>query len=642
MEMGSLKNHLAKNHLARLGRQLPAGLRLLSLAWALGALTQLVWNADRFSHDGRYLEFLREHGLQGWIFAVVWAVLFVFRQRLDAGVTARLFCHTPTFTISLVGILVVLATPFTNAYFTHVTHPTLAVAMVWVLWPLFERGYTWACARVGELCLHRAWEPTLAFVVCACVIFVQSYRRHLWFGTGGKDLGLFHQSVWLLSQLESPHNTVMGMHAFADHLEFVDILAAPLQWLWPSAGALLLFQALVVGAGAAPVFSLARMRLESRAAGWALVVVYLFGVDLQHAVMFDWNPTTCGAGIIPWVVWFFRERRPVAFGVALGLVAICKENLVLYALALCLVLALEKGKERRWAMVGAATLAVFFVIEMKVLFPLFRPDGFRHFRFEELGNGPLEMLAAVVANPYRAFSMLFTPGAKVDGLLAPLSTVAFVCLLAPRWFIAFAPIVFERFWSTHSNRWWGYHYGAGIGVFATLAAIDGLVRLRQSARSRGGQAVEWSRMAVPVVVLSCLLVSTLARFGSGPLWSWRQSYYATSRDRRDAMDILRMIPTEASVAAQNHLLPYLSGRAQIYQIVLGDGAGPLPRHVEFVSGVAEFVVLDVAQSAWPKPAAFAKELGKALRERGYGVKACQGAAVLLQRGAIGIACTALD
>ena len=25
------------------------------------------------------------------------------------------------------------------------------------------------------------------------------------------------------------------------------------------------------------------------------VATYVLGVDMQHAVMFDWNPTTCGA-----------------------------------------------------------------------------------------------------------------------------------------------------------------------------------------------------------------------------------------------------------------------------------------------------------------------------------------------------------
>jgi hypothetical protein len=42
---------------------------------------------------------------------------------------------------------------------------------------------------------------------------------------------------------EDKRRFVMGMHAFADHLELIDLLAAPLQWVWPSAASLLLFQA---------------------------------------------------------------------------------------------------------------------------------------------------------------------------------------------------------------------------------------------------------------------------------------------------------------------------------------------------------------------------------------------------------------
>jgi hypothetical protein len=286
---------------------------------------------------------------------------------------------------------------------------------------------------------------------------------------------------------------------------------------------------------------------------------------------------------------------------------------------------------------------VWFVIEMKVILPWFRPDGFRHLRFEGLGGTPTEILGTVFANPLHAAALLVTPARKIDGLVLPLSTVAFACVLAPRYAVALAPVVLERFWSSHANRWWGHHYGAGAGVLATVAAIDGLARLKHwSERAGHRRLLPW---AVATVLLSCVAMGTLARFGSAPLLVGRHHYYTTAEDRADAFDVLAQVPAEGTVAAQNHLLPHLSGRRHIYQIVdpaLPDGAGGFAHHLAYVERVADLVVLDLAQSAWPKPRGFERRLAVELRGRGYGVVACRGAAVLLKAGAPDQPCAALD
>lgn len=614
--------------------------RLLVAAWALSALTQLVLHAADFSHDHRFLTLLGEAAVQGWLLAAAWLGALLLRLRLAPEETRGVLLGDPAYGVVLGGLLFALVAPFTNAYFTHVSHPALALAAVWTLWPAVLWGY----GRLSERLPRRAvgsgfgWQPWLAALLVAATVFLQSYRRHLWFGSGGKDLGLFHQSVWLLSRGEAPDNTVMGMHAFADHLELIDLLAAPLQWLWPSAGSLLLFQALCLGAGAAAVFDLARRKLDSTLAAWAAVAVLLGSVDLQQAAMFDWNPTTCGAAGLPWVVWFAERRRPVGFFIAIVVVALAKENLVLYALALCLTLALA-GSLRRQAFWAAAVLLLIFVVEMVVVFPAFRPDGFRHLRFEGLGTSPREMLLGVVESPYRAFALLFTPGAKIDGLLLPFSTVAFLCLASPRWLLAMAPALLERFWSTHANRWWGHHYGAGVGFLALLAAVDGLSRLRQHwPEATRGRALG---IAVATMVASALLVGTLGRFGPGPLWVWRQPYYTTVEDRADAEAILALVPADARVAAQNHLLPHLSARRAIYQLVGEDASASVSRHADFVAEKADWVALDLVQSAWPREPSFPRALGLELLARGFGVVACRNAAVLLARGAAPAPCAAL-
>ncbi len=610
-------------------------LRIGGAALALGALSLLVLRAAHFSHNEKFLTLLADQGWLYWLFSLAWVALLVARERLDPAGTRALFDDPLRYGAALVGLIGLAALPFTNAYFTHFTHPGLGLGLVWTTWPLLERlgkpvlsaskGFSEPLARLHP---DRA-APWVAAVLSAAVIFAQSYRRHTWFGSGGKDLGLFHQSVWLLSQFETPFNTVMGMPAFADHMEFIDLAAAPLQWLWPSAGALLLFQALLVGLAAVPLFWLARDRLGSSTAAWAIVAVFMLGIDTQNAVMFDWNPTTCGVALMPWVAWTFDRPRVWPFALATAALALAKENLVIYALGLCLVLAFdpERRAHRRRGLIAVGLLALFFVVEMKLLFPLFRPEGFRHLRFEGLGRDPVEILGAVMESPYRAFSLLFTPGRKIDGLLAPLSTVGFVCLLAPRWVLALLPVVLERFWSSHTNRWWGYHYGIGAGLVTTLAAIDGLARIASWSKTKQAAQAWLPSAALLFVLVSCLLISSTGRFGPGPLWVWWQPYFTSVEDRRNAQAALAVIPPEAAVAAQNHLLPHLSARREIVEI---------RRPVR-----AEWVALDFAQSAWPFGDRYARRLADTLLGQGYGVVACEGEAVVLRRNSKSRPCPAL-
>jgi len=312
----------------------------------------------------------------------------------------------------------------------------------------------------------------------------------------------------------------------------------------------------------------------------------------------------------------------VAFGLALAAVALTKENLVLYALCLCLTLAISP--RRRLPLAAATLLAVWFVVEMKLIFPLFAQSGFRHMRFDALGNTWSELVTTVLAQPVRALGLLLTPGNKINGLLLPFSSVAFACFLAPRWGLAFLPVILERFWSSHANRWWGFHYGAGIGVLAVLATIDGLTNLRAWRPQRR----DWLGVAVVAVLASTVLVGTLGRFGMGPLWLYRHSYYTTPADRVDAMAVIQLIPAGASVAAQNHLLPYLSARREIWEI---------HRPIR-----ADYVALDLCQDAWPFEKEYSRTLALELLRQGYGILACQGQALVLQRGAPSVPCAALE
>ena len=601
----------------------------------MGLLTRWVFEASSWGHEMLEIAFFRsaprfmELSLGIWGATLAWMVLLALRE---AGKASTPKLGNLDFRVfgGLVFVLWLGAlAPLLLTHSSHLSHPLMGAMLAWLFWPaLGERLRTWAqllgprlhCLLVGR---GAPWGVGVGVVL---LVFVQSYRRHLGLASGGKDLGLFHQSVWLLSRFEAPRNTVMGLHAFGDHMEFIDLLAAPLQWLWPDAGALLLFQALCVASGAVGVFLLARDKL-SPLAGWVMAMVLVLGIDLQHAVMFDFNPTTCAVGFFPWIVWAFERSRWALFGFALLLTALCKENMVVYAAALCGVLAWDaENPRRRWALMAMGVLLCLFVVEIKLIFPLFREQGFRHFRFGSLGNSWAELSWAVVRHPWEAVSLLWTPERKIDGLLTPLSSLAFLSLFAPRFMFALAPGILERFWSDQPNRWWGHHYGAGLWVLAVLGALYGLQRIRDRRwrirSQKGWLAPEAAATREPswelgAVLFSCILLAQCGHFGAGSLLRFNNPYYVSGDYASSAASALAVIPQSASVAAQNHLLPHLSARREIYE---------LKRPI-----VADYVALELGRNAWPFPDRYPRKLARALLKKDYRIAACEQEVVILKR-----------
>jgi len=472
------------------------------------------------------------------------------------------------------------------------------------------------------------WVVPALFGAAALVLFAQSANRYWGFGAGSKDLGLFYQTHWLIAHGRAPLNTVMGMHALADHMELLDYVFAPLLWIHDGPETLLAVQGLAIASAVFPLFWLGRQVLESSRAGLALAGVWLLAPDVHLGVMFDYNPTLLGAAGLVWTAWALLCRGTIASLVAGAITCLSKENLCLYVAVLAACLAL-RGATRRSLAVLAMALALF-TFEMAVLFPIFRSGGFRHWEFEELGETPGETAAAVVTRPHAAADLLLNHPQKRRALLQPLAATGFVGLADPLQIALQLPNWGERFLSTHSTRWWGYHYGVPAAATAVIGLVLGWRRLR--AARRDGRAL-------PRYVLLCaLLVGLLPPYRTpagnrrSDLYHLRQSYVVTPEDGATMRAALAFVGRDprVRVAAQDRLLPALAGRPEIYM---------LDRAPE-----ADVVVLQMNGATWPdgRPS-WRRRVREIWKTGTFAVAFCQGQSVVLRRGAPpGVPCAALD
>jgi len=496
---------------------------------------------------------------------------------------------------------------------------TLPEPTFFLLVPLMAAALAWPIGPADpEARPLPAWALPAAFAFAAAVFFFQSANRHWSFASGGKDLGLFYQTYWLIAHGQPLMNTVMGMHVLADHLEFVDWLLAPLLRLHDGAETLLLVQAVGVASAVFPLYGLG-LRLLGRAR-WAFTLswLWLLAPDVHMGVMFDYNPTPLGSAGLLWTAWALVCRGPVAVLLATLLTCCCKEDFPLYVAVLALILAIRVAPWRRAVAVAALALAIF-TVEIVVIFPWFREGGFRHWEFEELGDRPAEIFGRMVARPDRTAGLLVNHPQKRRALLQPLLTTGYVGLADPVSLALQLPNWGERFLSTHRTRWWGYYYGMPAVATALVGLALGWRRLH--AAGRAGHRM-------PSYLVACaLLTGWLPPYKTqdgdrrSMLYTLRRPYAAAPEDAATQRALVRFVGKDPrlKVAAQYHLLPHLAGRPFVFM---------LDRAPE-----ADAVALQMNGATWPEGRpAWRRRLQDLWATGGVHVAFCEGSSVVLFRG----------
>jgi uncharacterized membrane protein len=254
-------------------------------------------------------------------------------------------------------------------------------------------------------------------------------------------------------------------------MELLDYVIAPLLRIHDSAATLLLAQALAVASAVFPLGWMGVRVLESSRAGLALAAAWLLAPDVHAGVMFDYNPMLLGSAALLWTAWALLCRGTAASVAAATIACLAREDICLYVAVLAAALAVRGAPWRRAAAIAALALALF-AVEVVVLFPLFRPSGFRHWeQFEEAGETAASSGAA--GHPLALATTMVDHPQKRRSMMQPLTATGFVGVADPLSIVLQVPNWAARLFSSYRTRWWGYHYGVPAAATALVGAILG-------------------------------------------------------------------------------------------------------------------------------------------------------------------------
>jgi uncharacterized membrane protein len=182
-----------------------------------------------------------------------------------------------------------------------------------------------------------AWLAAIGAVVFTVVFGRLGVQNHRNFGTWAFDMGIYDQGFWLVSRGQS-WITVRGIDFWGHHFNPIVIVFVPFYWLGAGPGFLYVAQAASLGAGAIPVYLLARDRTRNPWVGLVFAVVYLMYAPIQWIAWANFHPEALVVTPFLFAWWFGTRRRWVGCYVSVVIALSTREDVALAMIMMGVVL----------------------------------------------------------------------------------------------------------------------------------------------------------------------------------------------------------------------------------------------------------------------------------------------------------------
>jgi uncharacterized membrane protein len=381
-----------------------------------------------------------------------------------------------------------------------------------------------------------------------CLLFFAAYSilsvvRHAHYGSYGFDLGIADQIVWEYSRFQAPVTTIDHIPFIPElfvHLEFIYILLAPFYWIFSNVNTLLILQAFAVAVSGLPIFYIARKHKLNKFLSVTLLISYLSFYGVQNALWFDVHSTAFGVSFLAWFIYFVDSSNFYASLVTFLLTISCKENYAGMTLLISLVYLFYKKDKRQLIFTGLSLL--YLLIAFGFYFP--HVGGYR-FQSKQGLLGGMSLMD------------FFNTAEKRQVIFYTLAWTGFLSILQPIFLLPLVGnlasyFILGRDVSTAQGLFLQYRIELTPLLF--LATIYGLLRFRKLNKAWTGAYI-----LICALVFQYSLHLPLSYLTKS--WFWQQPPSV-----KDINTVLVSLPPNASVVAQDNIIPHISQRKQIFTL----------------------------------------------------------------------------
>lgn len=429
------------------------------------------------------------------------------------------------------------------------------------------------------------------FATIYCLI---SLVNHYYFRTYTLDLGFFSNALYDYRNLrwnysltisEQPSNMLGG------HFEPMLILLAPFSFLFGSYTLLIIQIAFVLWGG---VSVYAYFKESNRFVAIMAMIFFLGYFSVLAALAFDFHTNVIAASCFPFLLLSLKRNRIYSFIAVYVFMLLCKENISLWLIFICLALAFEQRKNPIWRkrlLVLSGVAVCYFAVVIYGVIPAFSDKPYTGFLYEALGSTPGEAIVFMVSHPLQVLKLLFTntfgdpyfDGYKQEFHRLVLFTGLPFLLFRPAYFFMLVPLYFQKMLHNQPALWGiGFHYGI---EFAPVMAI-GVFEVISRFKKQGLQLAVSAVMTITGLYITYqTTVSSVSYTDKQKIRFYEKWHYEKDYDVKGVHKLLDEIPQDAIIAAQSPYLPHLAYRDRIYQFPMVNDA--------------EYIIYSYKESSYP-------------------------------------------
>ena len=326
----------------------------------------------------------------------------------------------------------------------------------------------------------------LFFIVYSLISFVDHYM----FRTYNLDLAMFNQAIYDFAHFRMNYFTLgtseYHINYFGDHFSPITLLYSPFYYIFGSY-TLLVIQVFSILFGGFGTYKIAKQNnLNDKNALLILSQFFLFW-GIYSALAFDFHNNVVGAMFVPWIIYFYYEKKTRYFILFYILFIITKENMALWIAFIFIGIILKDfgfkfKKYPKDILILIAFSFVYFVVISGIVMPyISEGKGFNQFdRYDHLGQNVPEILRTLIKRPKYAFSLFFedvtetgVAGYKSELYFAFLLSGGLLTIRRPVFLLMLLPIFAQKMLTKDSALWGvGNQYSIEFIPILSWAIID--------------------------------------------------------------------------------------------------------------------------------------------------------------------------
>jgi uncharacterized membrane protein len=492
----------------------------------------------------------------------------------------------------------------------------------------------------------------LEIAIYALLFSIFTTVRYYSFNTYAYDLGTYnqvlHTTLFNGKLLYSPTDLIANPTGslFGIHFSPIFFVMLPFYAIYPNPPTLLVIQSVVLALGALPLYLFASRRLLNEKLALVIATLYLLSPLVQGINWYDFHPEAFLPLFFLSALYFFDVKNKFGYFASVLLALMCLEfsSVIFIFVSVYLFVKLEPWKKasidksKLWWLLATITISVVWLIISLQIIRFFNPivqplTGDVYWR--EIGaNSLLDVPSQALLHPGRIVSALqFDGWQKLSFVLVILGSVAFLPLLEPLIAICLIPWFVPAFLSNYTPFYqFNIQYTAFIIPFVAYGAVLGLQRIKAPPENVFSKKPVKAAIAILIcfALVLCYFTTPLNTkpFNSIGFFTYGIPQF-TQHDQK-VLNLLALLPENASVLTQNNIFPLLSNRINVYLFPSGVRYPPgatFNKALQEELDESEFIVVDMKSNNIVAPTI----LSYISKNSDFGVYASFDGALILKR-----------